>query len=137
MAAGETPEAFVDANDIADVAVAALTEDGHAGQLYELSGPRLLTFSEAAAEIARASGREIRYLPVSIEEQAAAAAAQGVPGEFVDLLTYLFSELLDGRNAHLTNGIQRALGREPRDFADFARDAAATGVWNATTVPAA
>ena len=56
-------------------------------------------------------------------------AEQDVPAEFVWLLTYLFSEVLDGRNAYLTDGVQRALGREPRDFADYARDTAATGVW--------
>ena len=120
LPAGDTPEPFVDADDIADVAVAALTEDGHVGQLYELTGPRLLTFAEAVEEIAQAAGREIRYVPISIEEYAAAAAEQGVPGEVIDLLTYLFSEVLDGRNAHLTDGVQRALGREPRDFADYA-----------------
>jgi uncharacterized protein YbjT (DUF2867 family) len=95
-AAGHTPEPFVDAEDIADVAVAALTEDGHAGRLYELAGPRLMTFAEAAGELSKAAGREIRYLPVSIEQQAATATEQGVPSEFVELLTYLFSEVLDG-----------------------------------------
>jgi uncharacterized protein YbjT (DUF2867 family) len=130
LPAGDTPEPFVDADDIADVAVAALTEDGHSGQLYELTGPRLLTFAEAAAEIAKATGREVRYVPVSIQEYAAAAAEQGVPGEVIDVLTYLFGEVLDGRNAHLADGVQRALGREPRDFADYALDAAATGVWD-------
>jgi uncharacterized protein YbjT (DUF2867 family) len=131
LPAGDTPEPFVDADDIADVAVAALTQDGHAGQLYELTGPRLLTFAEAAAEISKAVGREIRYIPVSVEEYAAAAAGQGVPGEVIDLLTYLFSEVLDGRNAHLADGVRRALGREPRDFTDYARDAAASGAWDA------
>ena len=72
-------------------------------------------------------------MPISIDEFAAAAAEQGVPAEFVELLTYLFSEVLDGRNAHLADGVQRALGREPRDFSDYARDAAATGVWNENT----
>ena len=127
---GDTPEPFVDADDIADVAVAALTEDKHIGQLYELTGPRLLTVAEAAEEISKAAGREVRYVPVSIQEYAAAAAEQGVPDEVIDLLTYLFGKVFDGRNAHLTDGVQRALGREPRDFADYARDAAATGVWD-------
>jgi uncharacterized protein YbjT (DUF2867 family) len=131
LPAGDTPEPFVDADDIADVAVAALTEDGHVGQLYELTGPRLLTFEEAVAEIGAAAGREVRYLPVSLDEFAAGAREQGVPAEVVALLRYLFSEVLDGRNAHLTDGVQRALGRPPKDFRDYARDAAATGVWNA------
>jgi uncharacterized protein YbjT (DUF2867 family) len=134
LPAGDTPEPFVDADDLADVAVAALTDDRHIGQAYELTGPRLLTFEEAVGEIAQVLGREIRYVPVSLSEFAAATAAQGVPDEFVDLLTYLFGEVLDGRNAHLADGVQRALGREPKDFADFARDAAASGVWN--SVPA-
>ena len=129
LPAGNTPEPFVDADDIADVAVAALTEDGHVGEVYELTGPRLLTFSDAVGEIAEATGREIRYVSVSVEDFAAALEAQGVPGEWIELLVYLFQEVLDGRNAHLADGVQRALGREPRDFADYARDAAATGVW--------
>jgi uncharacterized protein YbjT (DUF2867 family) len=136
LPAGEVPEPFVDADDIADVAVAALTEDGHVGQLYELTGPRLLTFAEAIEEIALATGREIRYSPVSIEVHAAAALEHGVPPEVVELLTYLFSEVLDGRNARLADGVQRALGREPRDFADYARGVAARGIWNASAAAA-
>jgi uncharacterized protein YbjT (DUF2867 family) len=137
LPAGDTPEPFVDADDIADVAVAALTADGHAGQAYELTGPRLLTFAEAVDEISAAVGREIRYVPVPIEEFPAAAAEQGVPGELIELLTYLFGEVLDGRNAHLADGVQRALGRQAKDFADYARDAAAMGVWNPRTARAA
>ena len=130
LPAGDTPEPFVDADDIADVAVAALTDERHIGELYELTGPRLLTFTEAVNEIGQATGREIRYAPISMDDFAAAAAEQGVPGEMIELLAYLFGTVLDGRNAHLADGVQRALGREPRDFADYARDAAATGVWN-------
>jgi uncharacterized protein YbjT (DUF2867 family) len=123
-------EPFIDASDIADVAVAALTEEGHVGQLYEVTGPRLLTFAEAIGEIAKATGRELRYLPVGFDEFDAGLAAEGVPADVVELLRYLFGEVLDGRNAHLADGVQRALAREPRDFTDFARDAAATGVWD-------
>jgi uncharacterized protein YbjT (DUF2867 family) len=112
------------------VAVAALTEDGHAGEVYELTGPRLLTFAEAVGEISRASGRGIRYVPISVEEYASVLEEEGVPDEFVSFLTYLFAEVLDGRNAHTNDGVRRALGREPRDFADYARATAATGVWD-------
>ena len=136
LPAGNTPEPFVDADDLADVAVAALTDDRHIGQLYELTGPRLLTFEEAVQEIAQATGREIRYVPISIEEFAAASAEQGVPAEYIELLTYLFGEVLDGRNAHVTDGVQRALGRPPRDFSEYARDAAATGIWRPSAVTA-
>jgi uncharacterized protein YbjT (DUF2867 family) len=130
LPAGDVPTPFLDADDIADVAAAALTDDRHAGQLYELTGPRSLTFAEAAAEIAEATGREIRYVPVSLEEHAAEAAEHGVPDEVVELLTYLFDEVVDGRNADTTDGVRRALGREGRDFADYARETAATGVWD-------
>ena len=130
LPAGEVPEPFVDVDDIADVAVAALTDDRHIGALYELTGPRLLTFAEAVEEISRAARRPVRYRPITVEEHAAHAVAQGVPGEVVELLTYLFSEVLDGRNAHLEDGVQRALDRAPRDFTEYARGAAATGVWN-------
>src|SRR5215207_6583495 len=130
LPAGNVPEPFVDAEDIADVAVAALTEDGHAGELYELTGPRLLTFAEAINEISRTSGHKIRFVPVSVEEYASMLTEHNVPAEFVWLLTYLFSEVLDGRNAYLTDGVQRALGRESKDFADYARDIAATGIWD-------
>ena len=131
LPAGDVAEPFIDADDIADVAVAALTEDGHAGQLYEVTGPRLLTFSEAVAEIAAAIGREIRYVQVSPEQYAAALAEEGVPADFIWLVTYLFTTVLDGRNAQVKDGVQRALWREPRDFSDYARETAATGVWNA------
>ena len=130
LPAADTPEPFVDADDIADVAVAALTDDRHVGEIYELTGPRLLSFGEAVQEISRAVGRKIRYVPISIEDFAAAAVEQGVPSEAVEMLTYIFGEVLDGRNAHLADGVQRALGRRPRDFSDYARDAAATGIWN-------
>jgi uncharacterized protein YbjT (DUF2867 family) len=137
LPAGEVPEPFVDADDIADVAVAALTDDRHIGELYELTGPRLLSFADAVDEIAQAAGRDIRYVPISLDEFAAAAAAQDAPPELIELLTRLFGEVLDGRNARLTDGVRRALGREPRDFSDYARDAAAGGVWNPEATRAA
>jgi uncharacterized protein YbjT (DUF2867 family) len=130
LPAGDTPEPFVDAEDIADVAVAALTDERHIGELYELTGPRPLTFAEAVRAISQAAGREVQYLPVSARDHASTAARYGVPGEVIALLTRLFSEVLDGRNAHVADGVQRALGREPRDFAEYARRTAATGVWD-------
>jgi uncharacterized protein YbjT (DUF2867 family) len=130
LPAGDVAEPFVDADDIADVAVAALTEHAHVGRLYELTGPRLLTFAQAAAEINAASGRNVRYVPVSADEYQSALTQYVLP-EFADWLTALFAEVLDGRNAHLNDGVQRALGRPPRDFADYARAAAATGIWDA------
>lgn len=129
LPADEIGEPFIDADDIADVVVAALTEDGHVGQLYEVTGPRLLTFAAATAEIARACGRPVRYTRVPAEGFAAALAEQGSPAEVTELLLYLFTTVLDGRNAQLADGVQRALGRPPKDFADYARDTAASGIW--------
>ncbi|MDQ5834570.1 MAG: NAD(P)H-binding protein, partial [Actinomycetota bacterium] len=113
---GAVPEPFVDVEDIADVATAALTEDGHAGRLYELTGPRTLTFEEAVGEIAAAAGRPIRYVQVPLDAWTAEMAAADVPDDVVALMSFLFTEVLDGRNVQLTNGVQEALGREPRDF---------------------
>jgi uncharacterized protein YbjT (DUF2867 family) len=126
---GDAREPFVDADDIADVAVAALTEPGHVGATYELTSPRLYTLTDVAAELTRATGRTIRYTPVSVEDHAAAAADHGVPAEYVDFLTYLFTEVF-GHNATLADGVQRALGRPPRDVTHYAHRTAATGAWH-------
>jgi uncharacterized protein YbjT (DUF2867 family) len=123
-------EPFIDADDIADVAVAALTGEGHVGQLYEVTGPRLLGWAQAVAEVAAAAGRPVRYVPVSLGEYASLLIENQVPADYVKMLTDVFTEVLDGRNAYLSDGVQRALGRQPHDFADYARASAATGVWN-------
>ncbi|MBB4962302.1 uncharacterized protein YbjT (DUF2867 family) [Micromonospora polyrhachis] len=130
LPAGDVAEPFIDVDDIADVAVAALTSDTHTGRTYDLTGPRLLTFADVAAEISKATGREIHYTPVTPAQYAAAAAAHGVPEEQIAALTDLFTRVLDGRNAHLTDGVRRALGRDPRDFTNYAHDTATTGIWN-------
>lgn len=129
LPAGNVGEPFVDADDIADIAVAAFTDDRHIGQLYELTGPRLWTFAEAIAEIARVTRRDIRYVHVPIEEYTAALESAQLPPELAALIAYLFSEVLDGRNASVADGVSRALGRAPRDFADYVRDTVASGVW--------
>lgn len=131
LPAVDTPEPFVDVDDIADVAVAALTEDRHAGEVYEVTGPRLLTLADVAAEISAASGRDILYIPLPHDAFVSEIARTGAPKDVVWLLDYLFATVLDGRNAYLTDGVQRALGRPPKDFSDFARAVAATGVWRA------
>ncbi|MEV6831075.1 NAD(P)H-binding protein [Amycolatopsis sp. NPDC051102] len=129
LPAGTVTEPFVDVRDLADVAVRVLTEPGHTDALYELTGPRLLSFADAAADISAASGRDVRYRAVSPAEFAAAATGQGVPEAEVGALTELFAHVLDGRNESVTSDVARVLGRPATDFADFARDAAATGVW--------
>jgi len=132
LPAGSIGEPFVDADDVADVAVAALTEDRHHTRLYELTGPRLWTFAEAVAEVARVTGRDIRYTELSSAAYVSMLRRADVPPVFVGLLAYLFAEVLDGRNASVTDGVMQALGRPPRDFADYVRDTARAGLWNVT-----
>ena len=128
MPGGNVAEPIIDNDDIADVVVAALTEEGHKGELYEVTGPRLMSFAEMAAELSQATGREIRHIPISFEEFHATIAEAG--DTFVaDVFTAIARETLDGRNAQTEDGVMRALGRAPRDFADFARDAARSGAW--------
>jgi uncharacterized protein YbjT (DUF2867 family) len=127
---GTVGEPFVDADDIADAAVTVLTRQGHIGQLYELTGPRLLSFAEAVAEIGKASGREIRFVRISHAGFTAAVAGYELPAEFAWLLNELFTEVLDGRNEALTDGVQRVLGRAPKDFSTYATETAATGIWS-------
>jgi uncharacterized protein YbjT (DUF2867 family) len=130
LPADTVSEPFVDADDIADVATEALLDERHTGQLYELTGPRLLTFSEAVQEIARAANRPIRFTTIPLEDFTAGLTAAGLAKDEVSLVAYLFTTVLDGRNSSLTHGVQRALGRAPRDFADYASKTAASGVWS-------
>lgn len=130
LPADEVREPFIDIDDIADVVVAALTTDDHVGEVYEVTGPRLLTFAEAVKEIADASGRDLRYVAIPNEAFRAGLEAAGLPAEQVWLLDYLFTTVLDGRNSKVTRDVERALGRPARDFRDYAARVAATGVWN-------
>ncbi len=129
LPAGDTPEPFVDVDDVADVAVAALTEDGHNGEIYEVTGPRLMTMADIAHDLSIATGRKIAFIDVPHEAFIEGLTSSGAPKDVVWMLDYLFSTVLDGRNAHLTDGVERALGRSAKDFAEYARDVAATGVW--------
>lgn len=126
---GDIAEPFVDVEDIADIAVAALTQPGHSEQLYELTGPRALTFADAVAEIARATQRDIAFVTVPPDAYRAALEQEQLPSELIDLVLYLFTTVLDGRNTPLTDGVQRALGRPAKDFSEYVRRTAATGVW--------
>lgn len=127
---GDVKEPFIDADDIADVVVASLTEEGHDNKLYEVTGPRLLSFREAVAEIAEEVGKPIVYEQPSIEEYVAQMTAYQIPKEYIDLSTYLFTEVLDGRNASISHGIEEALGRKPKDFSEYVREIAASGLWS-------
>jgi uncharacterized protein YbjT (DUF2867 family) len=121
--AGSVGEPFVDLADVADVVVEALVAPGHEGRVYELTGPRLLTFADAAAEIAAASGRAVCYRHVPADRF---AAVSGLPAEAAGPLAELFERVLDGRNEYVTGDVERVLGRPPGDFAEFAKSAADT-----------
>ncbi|MGV9455145.1 NmrA family transcriptional regulator [Streptomyces sp. NPDC003635] len=130
--AGEVEEPFIDVHDIADVVAAVLTSgDRYVGRTLELTGPRLLPFRQAVAEVSAASGAELTYTPVPARAYGRNLIDFGIPKEEADFLVEVFETLLDGRNAHLTDGVAQVLGRGPRDFTDFAREAAAAGAWEA------
>lgn len=129
LPAGEASEPFIDAADVADVAAAALTDARHAGRIYELTGPHPLTFAAAADELARATGRPVTYVPTTNHEFVAGMADSGIPDDLTAVLAEVFTELRDGRNAATTDGVERAIGRPPHSFAEFARNAAASGAW--------
>ena len=123
---------YVDANDLADAAVEVLLNEGHAGQIYELTGPRLLNFEEVITEVAKASGRDLQFIPISLTEYVEGMKQQGIPGDVVWLMEYLFTEVLDNPDNQLvTNDIEKLLGRKPIDFSEFAAETAKTGIWNA------
>lgn len=127
---GAVGEPFIDADDIADVAVAALTERGHDGRVYELTGPRLLTFAEATAEIGRELGREIAYAEVGLDDYRAGMAEAAVPDEDAEMVVALFGTLFDGRNSSITDGVRQILGRGATDFGETVKRAVGEGIWS-------
>lgn len=126
----DVAEAFVDVDDVADVVTDLLLRPEPSAETFALTGPELVTFAEAVAVIAEATGRPLSYLPLDVDGFVAGAVAAGVPAEEAGPLGQLFAEVLDGRNEHLTDDVGRVLGRAPRAFGDVVRDAAATGVWD-------
>ncbi|KFF05482.1 Rossmann-fold NAD(P)-binding domain-containing protein [Flavobacterium reichenbachii] len=123
-------EPFTDADDIAALVVEALLYEQHNGKTYELTGPRLLNFEQAVAEIAKVTGREIIFQPISIEEYVNMLREYQVPEDMIWLVNYLFSQVLDGRNSSITNDIEKVLGRKALDFTEYAKKTAHTGIWN-------
>lgn len=126
----EALEPFTDADDIADVVTAALLEDKHNGQTYELTGPRLLTFQQAVNEIAEASGRNITFQGLSLEEYNQLLQEYQVPEDHIWLINYLFEQVLDGRNSSITSDIENILGRKAKDFSAYAKETAKAEIWN-------
>ena len=112
-------EPFVDVDDIADVVLASLTEAGHTGQLYEVTGPELLSFAQLAARFTELLGTPVQFVQVTPEQFVESLQQHGVDSGAIHMLQYLFTEVLDGRNEYITDGVQQALGRPPRSFNQF------------------
>ncbi|MCR6475830.1 NAD(P)H-binding protein [Variovorax sp. ZS18.2.2] len=128
---GLAPEPFIDADDIADIAAEALVDSRHSRKLYELTGSQAFTFPEAIAEIGRATNRQIDCNIISMDEYAKVLSEAGLPPDLSWLVIYLFTTVLDGRNTPIAHGVEQALGRPPRTFADYVARTAPTGVWGA------
>jgi uncharacterized protein YbjT (DUF2867 family) len=122
---------YINTDDIADVVVEALMDDQHHSQVYELTGPRLLTFREVIEEISIATSREIEFTPVTQNAYNHLLKEAGVPNDYLWLINYLFTEVLDAKgNNVVTQDVEKVLGRKPKDFADYVTETAKTGVWN-------
>lgn len=125
-------EPFTDADDIADVVVASLINDEHSKKIYELTGPELLSFKEATFLISSAINRPIVYEEINMEEYRALLKSYELPEDIIWLITYLFSEVLDGRNESVTNDVEKVLARKPTSFKSYAEKTIKTGIWNNT-----
>jgi uncharacterized protein YbjT (DUF2867 family) len=127
---GEALVPYVDADDIADVVVESLLDDKYVGQTYELTGPRQLTFKQVTEEISEVTGRDIKFSSITMDEYAKMLREYQVPEDYIWLINYLFTEVLVERNSIVTSDIQKVLGRKAKDFAEYARETASTGIWN-------
>lgn len=130
LPAPDVPEAFVDLDDVADAAVALLTGPDPVGSTWELSGPALLTFADAAGILSVASGRTVVFEAVDVPTFVADVGADGIDAADAEPLAHLFTDILDGRNASLADGVERLLGRPASPLQDYARRAAAAGAWS-------
>ncbi|MBO0651319.1 NAD(P)H-binding protein [Streptomyces triculaminicus] len=127
---GDGREPFIDVEDIADVAVAAFTADGHAGKAYDLSGPRALTFAEALAVIGAAIGRDLRHRHQTPADFVADRIAEGHSAADAEAIASYLDDIRRGEDDYVSDGVREALGRAPRTFEEYAATAAATGVWD-------
>ncbi|RUM93546.1 MAG: NmrA family transcriptional regulator [Thiothrix sp.] len=133
LPAGDIVEPFIDADDIADVAVAVLTESTHRNKLFEVTGPRALTFAQCIEEISAAIGRPVKYTSIPVDVYINALNEQGVPGDMQWLLRELFTVVFDGRNCKVMSGVEEALGRPATDFRTYVQKTVESGVWNSVT----
>ena len=122
-------EPFIDVDDIAEVAVAALTRDALTNRLFEVTGPRLMTFADCVDASSKATGKTIEMKPVSVDEYIAYLQGMGLPADVQWLMRELFTEVFDGRNASVATGVEDALGRPATDFDTYIDKALSSGIW--------
>ena len=130
LPAGDTVEPFIDADDIADVAVAALTEPRHRNKLFEVTGPCAMTFAQCTQEMSDALGQPLKFTTVPIDAYIEALQEQGVPEDLQWLLRELFTVVFDGRNSNVMPGVEEALGRPATDFKTWVQKTLESGVWD-------
>jgi len=125
-AVGDAAISHVDARDIGEAAARVLTEGGHDGQAYDLTGPEALTYGQVAEALTAALGRAIRYVPITVEQFKAGAVAAGVPEVYADALADLDRAYAEGIASRVADGVKRLTGRDPISFDAFARDYASS-----------
>ncbi|CAA0118219.1 NAD(P)H azoreductase [BD1-7 clade bacterium] len=126
---GDVPEPFIDVDDIADVAFATLTQQELRNRVFEVTGPALMTFADCVQSIAEATGRPIQYSQVPLADFLSGMRAAGQPEGVLWLLELLFTDVLDGRNSKVTDGVEQALGRPARSFDDYVAKVVAANGW--------
>jgi uncharacterized protein YbjT (DUF2867 family) len=116
------PVSFVDARDIADVAVAALLDSGHTAQAYTLTGPQAITFAEAVGQIGGAAGHSVRHVDPPLADYLAAAAAKGTPPAFLGYLGRIYDHIQKGQTAVISPHVAQVTGHPPRTFSAFVEE---------------
>lgn len=129
LPAGDGKEAFVDADDIAEVAVAALTDARHNDRMYELTGPRLLGFADVAREITEGAGHPLTYVPLDADTYVAEQLAQQIPAEWAYTLAALYQDIASGKLEQVSGDIGAVLGKPARDFSTYVSNMARAGTW--------
>lgn len=122
---------FVDVNDIADVVCKVMVDDAYNGQTITVTGPQKRTFKEVVEIMAAATNKHIQFVPISIDEFKDGMQKAGLPDSYVWLFGYLFQEVLGNpENQEVSDDVAKVLGRPAIDFETFAKQTAATGIWN-------
>jgi uncharacterized protein YbjT (DUF2867 family) len=124
---GDARVSMFDARDLGPVTVRVLTEPGHEGRAYELSGPEAIGHNDAAAILSEALGRKIRYVQIDDDAYRQRLTEAGLPPHDVDALVDVNREAREGRTDDhvVTDTVRRLIGRTPTSFADFCHDHAA------------